>query len=197
MTGTIEITLLQEHDFRRAAEIYCEAFERKIRLIRPSKERGISLFEKIINWNNAICAMENEECVGIAGLQHGNESFITPTPRAFIQTVGLLRGLLGYVAFRMMGQTITDGELRIESLAVLSSCRGKGIGSLLLAEVNKNAQKEGYKTISLEVVDTNQDARRLYERNGYSEEKTTHYPFLKHLAGFSAVTLMKKQLLLV
>ena len=192
MIGEIKITMLQENDCRRAAELFCDAFERKLRLLLPSKIKGIDLFEKIIIRENAISAIYKNECVGIAGLHHGKEGFINPKIKVFIQTVGLIRGLRGYLVFRMMKNTIPDDELRIESFAVMSSSRGKGIGSILLAEVDRIAKRDGYKTISLEVVDTNPDARRLYERKGFIEEKTTNYPILRNIAGFSAVTVMKK-----
>jgi ribosomal protein S18 acetylase RimI-like enzyme len=192
MIGEIKITMLQENDCRRAAELFCDAFERKLRLLLPSRIKGIDLFEKIIIRKNAISAIYKNECVGIVALHHGKEGFINPKINVFIQTVGLIRGLRGYMVFRMMRKTIPDDELRIESFAVMSSYRGKGIGSLLLAEVDRIAKRNGYKTISLEVVNTNPDARRLYERKGFIEEKTTKYPILRNIAGFSAVTVMKK-----
>ena len=56
------------------------------------------------------------------------------------------------------------------------------------------ARNDGLTGLTLEVVDTNPDARRLYERLGFREINTINLPFLERLMGFRASTSMLKRL---
>ena len=57
--------------------------------------------------------------------------------------------------------------VNLHDLAVLPSHRGRGIGSLLLAEVERHARERGACKVTLEVRDTNHGAKRLYEATGF------------------------------
>jgi ribosomal protein S18 acetylase RimI-like enzyme len=55
----------------------------------------------------------------------------------------------------------------INMLAVYPAFRGRGIGSALLAEVDRNALAVGCKLISIQVFAINDGALRLYQHHGY------------------------------
>ena len=57
--------------------------------------------------------------------------------------------------------------VNLHDLAVLPSHRGRGIGSQLLAEVERRARERGACKVTLEVHDTNHGAKRLYEATGF------------------------------
>ena len=57
--------------------------------------------------------------------------------------------------------------LNIHDLAVLPDCRGQGIGSALLQAVAQRARNLGCCKVTLEVIESNAGARRLYERQGF------------------------------
>ncbi|HKI78399.1 MAG TPA: GNAT family N-acetyltransferase [Ignavibacteriaceae bacterium] len=71
------------------------------------------------------------------------------------------------------------GSLRLESdpfaeiggLVVSSNYRNKGIGKALLGEAEKWALRNGFKEIRVRSRNTRKDARRFYEREGYSVKK--------------------------
>lgn len=127
-------------------------------------------------------------------LQRGNrlDNFRTS---AFVRQYGWLRGLfkllLLYICFAERG---SKGELAIDSIVVHPAMRGKGIGTRLLEAVFDFARAKGFGSVRLEVVDTNPDARRLYERMGFVATKTHRHPYLRRMMGFSAVTTMVKEL---
>jgi len=58
--------------------------------------------------------------------------------------------------------------VNIHDLSVLSTYRGKGIGRMLLAEVERNARSRGCCKLTLEVLENNVGARRLYEDVGFA-----------------------------
>jgi [ribosomal protein S18]-alanine N-acetyltransferase len=62
-----------------------------------------------------------------------------------------------------------DGEWELENMAVALSARRNGIGTLLLKELIAQAGAERGSKIFLEVRESNQGARALYEKIGFEE----------------------------
>ena len=71
-------------------------------------------------------------------------------------------GLLGYVVALVMGP-----EAEIADLAVAPEARRLGIGRALLGRVLTELGEAGVRTVYLEVRESNQAARTLYEANGF------------------------------
>lgn len=57
----------------------------------------------------------------------------------------------------------------IGHIAVMPSERGKGLGARLMNYLANAAKKEGFAVASLDVAETNPNARQLYERLGYMQ----------------------------
>jgi ribosomal protein S18 acetylase RimI-like enzyme len=78
---------------------------------------------------------------------------------------------VGYamVVFHTEDDSHTTGErfASLESLAVLPSHRGQGIGTLLLREVYRQVRAAGVEEMVIGVLATNEDAMRLYRREGF------------------------------
>ena len=76
--------------------------------------------------------------------------------------------------------------LNIHDLTVLRDHRGKGIGRLLMQEVESAARAMDCCRITLEVREDNSGARRLYDREGYrgkSETDGIRYLFMQKRLG--------------
>lgn len=58
-------------------------------------------------------------------------------------------------------------EIRLVDIAVLPKLRGRGIGSVILGNLVEEAENNG-KILSLQVLRTNKEAIRLYERFGFT-----------------------------
>lgn len=71
------------------------------------------------------------------------------------------------VCFRGFSTFAARPLLNIHDLAVLGECRGQGIGSILLEAVDARAKELGCCRVTLEVVEDNPGAKRLYERTGF------------------------------
>jgi len=72
----------------------------------------------------------------------------------------------GYPLFFI--QEATHKEYFLSNLAVKKGYRGKGIGAKALVNVEDQAKDAGYDRVSLIVNIENKDARRFYDRNGFS-----------------------------
>ena len=80
----------------------------------------------------------------------------------------------------------------MDGISVSSDARGRGIGGRLLEEVESYAISHGFESIRLDVIDTNPDAKRLYERKGFSVTKSESFGWLRWLLGFGgSETLVK------
>lgn len=77
------------------------------------------------------------------------------------RVVGVAVCFLGFSTF------VARPLLNIHDLAVLGECRGQGIGGVLLKAVDDRARELGCCRVTLEVVDDNPGAKRLYERTGF------------------------------
>jgi len=183
---------LPEHYRRRAAEIYYEAFARKVGAITGDRQHSIAILEKAIEPGLVIAALGPLGMAGLAGLQHEGRRFIQWKLAYFVQEYGWLRGSLQALALSFDRQPWREGQLLLDALAVAASARGQGVGTLLLHAVFEFAREHGYRSVRLDVVDTNPDARRLYEQLGFAPTHIHPYPYLRRWMGFSAATTMVK-----
>jgi GNAT superfamily N-acetyltransferase len=82
------------------------------------------------------------------------------------------------VCFRGFSTFHARPLVNIHDLAVLPDWRGKGVGRALLAAVESRARAWGCCRLTLEVLDENARARRLYESVGFSDPTTGRMGFL-------------------
>ena len=70
--------------------------------------------------------------------------------------------------FRILN-SVADDDFYLQGIAVEPSMRGKGIGSALLADVERRANRSGSSRLCLDVADKNKGAQALYARSGMSQ----------------------------
>lgn len=108
-------------------------------------------------------------------------TFVAEKNGEILGIVVLYDGLLGYKLDRQLeaqlaerGMHITldaeahKDEYYIDTICVTKEARGLGIGTRLLQFAEQQGRQLGYSKISLNVELEKSDARRLYERMGYS-----------------------------
>lgn len=67
------------------------------------------------------------------------------------------------------GMWIIMDEIHITNIAVSPVHRGKGIGDILLEEINKTCERKKMRGITLEVRKSNYVAQSLYKKHGFEE----------------------------
>jgi GNAT superfamily N-acetyltransferase len=97
--------------------------------------------------------------------------------------------LIGILNYKIKKQ-----NLKITALAVCERYRGQGVGTFLMDYAKNYAQKNQCRTLSLEVIEHNDGAKRLYLKYGFKVVKKTNlYPFTKLLRqNFNYIELMQK-----
>lgn len=176
---------------RRAAELYWEAFGRKLGPALNPRDRAVRFIADHLNADRAVSAYLDGRLVGLAGYQHGGRALTGGTAWDVLREYGVLKGLKGVLILSLFERRPTDsGQLVMDGIAVDSQVRSRGVGSLLIAEVAAVAAERGCREIRLDVIDTNPRARELYERRGFSVVRTERTPYVRSLLGFGSVATM-------
>lgn len=188
------IGIPEEHRVK-AAELYDEAFGAKFSVAIADKETRIALIADGLLLNFGICAIRNQELMGVTGFHTFNGSLTSGMSyRSLLSTLGFFKGHWAVLIFSLYERTPQAHELVMDGIAVSSKSRGNGIGSALLKKMIQYAGEHQYTKIRLDVIDTNKQAKKLYERMGFSEVKTEHFEYLRWLLGFGASTTMEYHL---
>jgi ribosomal protein S18 acetylase RimI-like enzyme len=194
MISPVEIRLGLPAVYRHQAASLCyETFRPKFEPILDSPEHGIAILEAGLKSDLILMAVQQDRLAGVVGLEYDGHYFFDLKRAAFVREFGWLRGLIKMILLIPFARHHHEGDLTIGAIAVHASGRGQGVGTQLLQAVFDYAREKGFHSVSLEVVDTNPGARRLYERLGFVATKTRQYPFLRQIMGFSAATTMFKE----
>ena len=178
-------------DRLRAAQLYEEAFGAKLGIAISRQEHRINLLRDGINLSHAITVLEGEYLVGLAGFTTNSTAFTGGiTYRKILRELGFFKGQKAALVLGLFERKARENELLMDGIAVASEYRGKGYGSKLFAALIDYAKEHNYQTIRLDVIDTNPDARRLYERLGFVAERTNTFEGLRPWLGFGASTTM-------
>ena len=81
----------------------------------------------------------------------------------------------------------------MDGIAVRDDMRGHGIGTQLLSSIQQFGNEKQYATNRLVVIDTNSNAKRLYEKMGFVATETVEFAYLRWLLGFGASTTLVYQ----
>lgn len=184
---------LNEKEMRAISEIVFESFEQKFLAIAPkiSREKWIEKLNEILTFNQGLYFHNDTEIQGVALLTLKNFPSFYPF-RKIIKHLGLFRSILFWMIF--LNPVKSSKEVKLELLAVKSSTRGSGVGGKLLNYLFEYSKKNNFECISLEVVDTNPKAKKLYERLGFQTIKSVKTSRLTDKAGFTGYDIMKMDL---
>ncbi|WP_330315884.1 GNAT family N-acetyltransferase [Streptomyces platensis] len=177
---------------RRAAELYWDAFGRKLGPALNPPDKAVPFLAAHLNADRAVCALLDGQLVGLAGFQLGGRALTGGSASAVLRAYGHLRGLHRLLLLALFERHPAPGQLVMDGIAVDPGIRGRGVGSLLLEEVAAVAVEQDCREIRLDVIDTNPRARTLYERRGFTAVRTERTPYLRGLLGFGAVTTMRR-----
>ena len=189
---TIDYRLgVPEHNRFEAAELYEAAFGPKFSVAISSKQSRLQLLADTFHLEFAFAAIWNGELVGLAGF-HSQNGALTGGLKytSLLDHVGFIRGNWAAMIFSFYERKLSPNEMLMDGISVRPDMRGKGIGKQLLYLLAEYAKNEGYSQIRLDVIDTNPNARRLYERCEFIPTKTEHFGDLRWLLGFGASTTL-------
>ena len=184
-----EIPEQYRHD---TVELYDEAFGQKLSVAVRNEQERKKLFYKGLILKYAIGAVSQKRLVGIAGFQTPEGSLTGGIRyRDLLSQLGFIKGNWAAVIFSLYERKPGPGQLLMDGIVVHHAYHGRGIGSHLLRKIADYARQNGFRTVRLDVIDTNVDAKRLYERQGFTPVRTERFPHLRWLLGFGSSTTME------
>lgn len=177
----------------QAAALYWQAFRGKLSRLMGPDARAIAFFEATLNPASVIAAMDGDQLLGIAAFKQNGQGF----SRAGFADLWRAYGLgslwrLGPLA--MLERNAAPGVLQMDGICVAEQARGRGVGTALFQALFAKARRDGYRAITLDVIDSNPRARALYERLGFQATGTDSTGPLRGLLGFDSATKMQLQL---
>lgn len=189
----IEKGNIKNTHLKKLAGIVYEAFGTKITALHIRKDTALAILLNSSNPDSAFFAYRENRLAGVAGIVTKNSRFFHCGMKELRKHFNILRALFYYLVLNFPRRT-HPGELKVESLVVVSEMRGQGIGTSLMKRVEQFAVENGYSILSLDVVDTNTGAIKLYERIGFNIVRTARYGILTRRAGFTGSHYMRKMI---
>ena len=186
---------LHPHLREEAARLYWEAFGGKLGRVLGPDDRALAFFARVIRADHCITALdETGRLIGVAGFKTPNGSFAGGGWSDLMAIYGAWGGRWRGALLWSLNREVDNDRFLVDGLCVARGQRGQGIGTLLLAGLCDEATRRGYRSIRLDVIDSNWRARALYERQGFVPTRTEQLGPLRHLFGFAAATTMVRPL---
>ena len=154
-----------------AAELFLSALADKFVPILGDGLKATRLIESSIAISSCFSASEDNILLGVLAVQTKNQNFLNFSFKEIRTHYGFWGAIVKGVALHILQHKTKAKELYVEGAAVVDFARGKGVGTRLFEELMSFAQTQDFKRITLEVIDTNQRALRLYERLGFTVKK--------------------------
>ncbi|KIX13437.1 GNAT family N-acetyltransferase [Dethiosulfatarculus sandiegensis] len=172
-------------DYReQGAELFFTVLREKFEPILGDTLRVRALWAKSVKPKSCLTAWNGKDLVGILALQTKLQSFVCPKWQDLQQTYGLAGGFLRSLGLAILEHKPGEGELYIEGIAVAASARNQGVGTKMIKDAFTMAKAQGFCTLTLEVVNTNQAAERLYKRLGFTPQANRKVWPMNHIIGW-------------
>lgn len=185
-----------EHGFADAdrpliAALYWEAFGAKLGRAMGPRRKALAFFERALNPSHALCARDADgTLLGVAGFKTFDGALVGGTMTDMSRVYGWPGTLWRVALLAALERDTENARFLMDGLFVAPSARGRGVGSELLSAIAREARHRGYAEVRLDVVEGNDRARALYEREGFRAVATQSTGLLHHVFGFRSATTM-------
>lgn len=189
-----------EHGFAekerpQIAALYWEAFGAKLGRAMGPQAKALLFFEAALNPSHAICALGDDgTLLGVAGFKTAEGALVGGSIGDMAQVYGWLGALWRVALLAALERDTENVRFLLDGIFVAAEARGRGVGTELLSAVAAEALRRGYMELRLDVVDGNDRARALYEREGFQAVATQSTGLMRHIFGFRSATTMIRRL---
>lgn len=178
-------------DRQLAGALYWEAFGAKLGRTLGPRHKALQFLDRVIRSDHAISAYSDDgQLLGLVGFKTIQGALVGGDFSDMRTVYGAFGAIWRAMLLSMLERDIENQRFLMDGIFVTADARGQGVGQALLAAVKSEAERRGYTSIRLDVIDTNPRAKALYERNGFSSVDTQHLGPLKHIFGFQSATTM-------
>lgn len=180
-----------EADRPRIAALYWEAFGSKLGFVMGPKHRAIGYFCAAVSPDHAICARDAAgNLLGVAGFKTHEGALIGGSFHDMTDAYGWFGAIWRLALLSALERDVEEARFLMDGIFVAPHARGHGIGTRLLAAIAAEAAALGYDEVRLDVIDSNDRARALYERQGFVALRQRSIGVLRHVFRFRSATTM-------
>ena len=174
------------------ARIFYESFQDKFVRVFGGPGQANQFIARVIREDRILVAFIDGQAVGFAGLHYHGKNLLECQLAEIVRIYGMTAiRVMMYFLITLFNEP-NPHQPHLEVLAVREKYRNQGIGTKLLRSTIAFVQQQGFSQISLDVVDTNPKAKKLYERMGFQKAKDRKIPYPSNiLTGFSIITYMR------
>lgn len=176
---------------RAAAEIYWQAFGAKLGRVMGPEPRALAYLTRAIRADHCLAVTDaTGALLGLAGFRSPQGSFAGGRFADMAAVYGAAGAGWRAGLFWMLEREVDNDRFLLDGICVARHARSQGIGTVLIEAICAEAARRGYRSVRLDVIDTNLRAKALYERLGFVSAGTQRIGPLRHAFGFDATTTM-------
>ena len=176
-----------------AAQLYWEAFSGKLGRVLGPKPLALRFFSRVIRADHAFVALDDAGAlIGLAGFKTPDGSFAGGGGADLAAIYGRFGAAWRGALLWALNREVDNDRFLLDGICVAETARGQGVGSALIDRICAEGLRRGYLAVRLDVVDSNDRARALYQRLGFVPVHTERLGLLRHVFGFASATTMIK-----
>jgi ribosomal protein S18 acetylase RimI-like enzyme len=185
----------EDADRPAVAALYWDAFGEKLGRIMGPKDKALAFFETVMNPDHAICAHDEDgTLLGVVGFKTTHGALVGAGFSDMARSYGVLGAAWRIALLSALERDTENTRFLMDGIFVAPHARGCGVGTLLLDAIAAEAMARGYDEVRLDVIDSNDRARALYEREGFRAVATQSIGWLRLVFGFRSATTMVRRL---
>ncbi|WP_299968316.1 GNAT family N-acetyltransferase [uncultured Roseobacter sp.] len=184
-------TEFEAQDRAGVADLYWQAFGHKLGRVMGPDPRALRFLCDVIDPRYALTARDaTGRLLGVAGFKTAQGQLVGGTLRQMQEHYGWGGGLWRGLVLSALERPVAADVLLMDGICVAPAARGHGVGTALLQAIKDTARAQGKTGVRLDVIDSNDRARALYERQGFTVRGVEHTGPLRHLFRFESATQM-------
>ena len=182
---------LGDSERSRVAELYWEAFARKLRPGFRDDQTGVQAVKAGLQSENVLIARRHGALLGVCGFYGAKSGAVDLTWSSLRRTLTISAATRASTVLAVLSRSTRSDALVLDGICVDRAARGLGIGTALLNAASSYARSIDVRRVRLSVVDSNPRARALYERQGFRPVGGGALGFLSVVYGFDGYTTME------
>ncbi|AGI65938.1 hypothetical protein OAN307_c01710 [Octadecabacter antarcticus 307] len=191
MTQMIISQGFDDSERAQVAQMYWVAFGQKLGRVMGPERRAIAFVQDVLDPTHALCARGADgTLLGVVGFKTYESALVGGTWRDLARHYGWVGSAWRIGLLALLERDTENARFLMDGIFVSDGARGKGVGTALLHAIYREAKARGYNEVRLDVIDSNPQARALYDREGFVAGETYALGPLKYIFGFENATTM-------
>lgn len=195
----INITGLKIDDLENYLKIEFEAFFEKLRLVFGNNKEAVmniirsEILRNIDNKRHYIARLENEPVGIVEIVTRENIKNYTRDFRTYVKYLGFLKGCKAFIITGIETPRLNSGTIYIDTVAVESNHRRKGVAEKMLTFIENLARENGKSALTLWVAAKNNNAFSLYKKSGFNTISKKSSRTMEKYTGYHDWIYMRKE----